>query len=94
MDVAMGWPFALQRVGQAPQASVGGSGKAAGARCYLKCDERRALTERFKAPPRYRGRLESDPVPSLVTLLLLAMRCDAQRGKRDMAKPARWNRGA
>lgn len=61
----------------------------AGARCYLKCAELRALTEHFKALPEYRGRVESYPVWSLVTLMLLAMLCDAPRGQKDLAKLAR-----
>ena len=63
--------------------------KKAGARCYLKCAELRALTEHFKALPEYRGRVESYPVWSLVTLMLLAMLCDAPRGQKDLAKLAR-----
>jgi hypothetical protein len=39
--------------------------------------------------PEYRGRVESYPVWSLVTLLLVAMLCDAPRGQKDLAKLAR-----
>ena len=63
--------------------------KKAGARCYYKCGELRALTEHFKALPEYRGRVESYPVWSLVTLMLVAMLCDAPRGQKDLAKLAR-----
>ena len=63
--------------------------KKAGARCYYKCPELRALTEHFKALPEYRGRVESYPVWSLVTLMLLALLCDAPRGQKDLAKLAR-----
>jgi hypothetical protein len=63
--------------------------KKAGARCYHKCPEIRALTEHFKRLPEYRGRVESYPVWSLVTLMLLAMLCDAPRGQKDLAKLAR-----
>lgn len=63
--------------------------KKAGARCYHKCGELRALTEHFKALPEYRGRVESYPVGSLVTLMLLAILCDAPRGQKDLAKLAR-----
>lgn len=63
--------------------------KKAGARCYYKCPELRALTEHFKALPEYRGRVESYPVCSLVTLMLVAMLCDAPRGQKDLAKLAR-----
>jgi len=63
--------------------------KKAGARCYHKCHELQALTEHFKALPDYRGRVESYPVWSLVTLMLLALLCDAPRGQKDLAKLAR-----
>jgi hypothetical protein len=63
--------------------------KKAGARCYHKCPEIRALTQHFKGLPEYRGRVESYPVWSLVTLMLLAMLCDAPRGQKDLAKLAR-----
>lgn len=63
--------------------------KKAGARCYHKCDQIQALAEHFKVLPEYRGRVESYPVWSLVTLMLLAMLCDAPRGQKDLAKLAR-----
>lgn len=63
--------------------------KKAGGRCYHKCGQIKALTERFKALPEYRGRVESYPVWSLVTLMLLAFLCDAPRGQKDLAKLAR-----
>jgi hypothetical protein len=63
--------------------------KRAGARSYHKCQDIRALTERFKALPEYRDRVESYPVWSLVALMLLAMLCDAPRGQKDLAKLAR-----
>lgn len=63
--------------------------KKAGARCYSRCPEIQALTEHFKALPEYRGRVESYPVWSLVTLMLLALLCDAPRGQKDLAKLAR-----
>ena len=63
--------------------------KKAGARCYHKCGEIRALTAHFKVLPEYRDRVESSPVWSLVTLMLLAMLCDAPRGQKDLAKLAR-----
>lgn len=63
--------------------------KKAGARCYYKCAEIQALTEHFRALPEYRGRVESYPVWSLVTLMLLALLCDAPRGQKDLAKLAR-----
>ena len=69
--------------------ALAGVEKKAGARCYHKCPEIRALTEHFKALPDYRDRVESYPVWSLVTLMLLAMLCDAPRGQKDLAKLAR-----
>ena len=69
--------------------ALAGVEKKAGARCYHKCAELRALTEHFKALPEYRGRVESYPVWALVTLMLLAMLCDAPRGQKDLAKLAR-----
>lgn len=63
--------------------------KKAGSRCYHKCEQIKALTAHFKALPEYRGRVESYPVWSLVTLLLLAFLCDAPRGQKDLAKLAR-----
>ncbi len=61
----------------------------AGARCYLKVAEIRALTEHFKTLPEYRARVESYPLWSLVTLMLLALLCDAPRGQKDLVKLAR-----
>jgi hypothetical protein len=69
--------------------ALAGVEKKAGARCYHKCPEIQALTEHFRALPEYRGRVESYPVWSLVTLMLLAMLCDAPRGQKDLAKLAR-----
>lgn len=69
--------------------ALAGVEKRAGARCYHKCGEIQALTEHFKALPEYRGRVESYPAWSLVTLMLLAMLCDAPRGQKDLAKLAR-----
>lgn len=69
--------------------ALAGVERKAGARCYHKCGPLRALTEHFKALPEYRGRVESYPVWSLVTLMLLAILCDAPRGQKDLAKLAR-----
>ena len=69
--------------------ALAGVEKKAGARCYHKCAQIQALTEHFKALPEYRGRVESYPVWSLVTLMLLAILCDAPRGQKDLAKLAR-----
>jgi hypothetical protein len=71
------------------KSALAGVEKKAGARSYHKCQELRALSEHFKALPEYRGRVESYPVWSLVTLMLLALLCDAPRGQKDLAKLAR-----
>jgi len=69
--------------------ALAGVEQKAGARCYYKGSELRALTGHFKELPEYRGRVESYPVWSLVTLMLIAMLCDAPRGQKDLAKLAR-----
>jgi hypothetical protein len=69
--------------------ALAGVEKKAGARCYHKCPEIRALADIFKGLPEYRGRVESYPVWSLAALMLLAMLCDAPRGQKDLAKLAR-----
>lgn len=61
----------------------------AGARCYHKCADLQSVAEHFKAMPDYRGRVESYPVWSLLTLMLLALLCDAPRGQKDLVKLAR-----
>lgn len=58
-------------------------------RCHYKIKELQALTGHFKAVPEYRGRVESYPAWSLLTLILLAMLCEAPRGQKDLAKFAR-----
>ena len=58
-------------------------------RCHYKVREIRSLSEHFKSVPEYRGRVESYPVWSLLTLILLAMLCEAPRGQKDLAKFAR-----
>jgi len=57
--------------------------------CHHKVNEIEALTEHFKRVPEYRSRAESYPIWSLLTLILLAMLCDAPRGQKDLAKFAR-----
>jgi len=69
--------------------ALAGVERKAGARCYHKGAQIKALTEHFKALTEYRGRVESYPVWSLVTLMLLAILCDAPRGQKDLAKLAR-----
>jgi Domain of unknown function (DUF4338)/DDE_Tnp_1-associated len=58
-------------------------------RCHYKVREIRSLSEHLKSVPDYRGRVESYPVWSLLTLILLAMLCEAPRGQKDLAKFAR-----
>jgi len=58
-------------------------------RCHYKIKEIQALTGHFKSVPEYRGRVESYPAWSLLTLILLAMLCEAPRGQKDLAKFAR-----
>lgn len=58
-------------------------------RCHYKVNQIQALTEHFKAVPDYRQQFESYPVWSLLTLMLLAMLCEAPRGQKDLAKYAR-----
>ena len=58
-------------------------------RCYQKVKEIRAITEHFKSVPDYRQRVESYPAWSLLTLMLLAMLCEAPRGQKDLAKFAK-----
>lgn len=69
--------------------ALAGVEKKAGARCYHKCAEIQAVAEHFKGLPEYRGRVESYPIWSLVTLMFLAILCDAPRGQKDLAKLAR-----
>jgi hypothetical protein len=57
--------------------------------CYRKAPEIRAITSHFKAIPEYRSRVESYPLWSLLTLMLLAMLVDAPRGQKDLVKFAR-----
>ena len=58
-------------------------------RCSKRVAEIRALTDHFKNVPEYRERIESYPLWSLLTLILLAMLCGAPRGQKDLAKFAR-----
>ena len=57
--------------------------------CYHKAPEIRAITSHFKSIPEYRKRVESYPLWSLLTLMLLAMLVDAPRGQKDLVKLAR-----
>lgn len=58
-------------------------------RCRYRVGEIQALIEHFKGVPDYRGRIESYPLWSLLTLVLLAVLCEAPRGQKDLAKFAR-----
>lgn len=58
-------------------------------RCSHKVREIRAFTEHFKSVPEFRDRIESYPLWSLLTLVLLATLCGAPRGQKDLAKFAR-----
>jgi len=55
-------------------------------RCSRSVKEIRSLVEQFKAVPDYRQRIESYPLWSLLTLMLLAMLCGAPRGQKDLAR--------
>ena len=58
-------------------------------RCTYRVKEIRPLTEHFKQVPEYRGRIDSYPLWSLLTLVLLAMLCEAPQGQKELAKFAR-----
>lgn len=51
--------------------------------------EIRSLAQRFQAMPDFRQRVESYPLWSLLTVVLLAVLCEAPRGSKDLAKFAR-----
>jgi hypothetical protein len=59
------------------------------ARCTRRAKEIGALVQHFKSLPEYRERIESYPLFSLATLILLAMLCEAPRGQTDLEKFAR-----
>lgn len=58
-------------------------------RCPNTVKEIYAITEHFRKVPEYRERVESYPLWSLLTLVLLAVLCEAPRGQKDLAKFAR-----
>jgi len=58
-------------------------------RCAQRVSQIRALTEHFKRVPDFRARIESYPLWSLLTLILLAILCGSPRGQKDLAKFAR-----
>jgi hypothetical protein len=57
--------------------------------CHHKVREIRAITQRFRQVPEYRSRVESYPLWSLLTLVLLAVLSGAPRGPKDLAKFAK-----
>lgn len=57
--------------------------------CTQRVKEIRSIVEHFKALPEYRERVESYPLFSLASLILLAMLCEAPRGQTDLEKFAR-----
>jgi hypothetical protein len=59
---------------------------AAPPRCTLRVKEIGSIVEHFKKLPEYRKRVESYPLYSLASLMLLAMLCEAPRGQTDLAK--------
>jgi hypothetical protein len=58
-------------------------------RCRHTVKEIRAIIEHFKEVSDFRGRIESYPLWSLLTIILLAVLCEAPRGQKDLAKFAR-----
>jgi hypothetical protein len=59
------------------------------ARCTLRVKEIESIAQRFKQVPEYRERYESYPLWSLLTIVLLAVLCEAPRGQKDLQKFAR-----
>ncbi len=58
-------------------------------RCTKRVKEIGSIVAHFKALPEYRERVESYPLFSLASLILLAMLCEAPRGQTDLEKFAR-----
>ena len=54
-------------------------------RCTQKAGKLRSLADHFKQVPEYRGRIESYPLWSLLTIVACAMLCGAQRGPKALA---------
>jgi hypothetical protein len=55
-------------------------------RCTHRVGQIRTVAEHFKTLPEYRQRIESYPLFSLASLVLLALLCGAPRGQKDLAK--------
>jgi hypothetical protein len=64
------------------------------ARCTMPASKIRSLSQQFKQVPEYRARFGSYPLWSLLTIVLLAVLCEAPRGQKDLEKFARgFNKG-
>ncbi len=57
--------------------------------CPYSAKEIASIVEHFQRLPEYRRRVESYPLFSLATIILLAMLCEAPRGQTDLEKFAR-----
>jgi len=57
--------------------------------CHHKVREIRSMSEQFRQVPEYRKRVESYPLWSLLTIVLLAVLSGAPRGQKDLAKFAK-----
>lgn len=58
-------------------------------RCTMRVEEIESIAQQFKQVPEYRDRYESYPLWSLLTIVLLAVLCEAPRGQKDLQKFAR-----
>jgi len=58
-------------------------------RCAMRVKEIVSIANQFKGVPEYRSRYGSYPLWSLLTIVLLAVLCDAPRGQKDLQKFAR-----
>jgi hypothetical protein len=56
------------------------------ARCTQRVEQIQSIVEHFKRLAEYRGRIESYPLFSLGTLVLLAVLCGSPRGQKDLEK--------
>jgi hypothetical protein len=59
------------------------------ARCRQRVKQIGSIVDHFKQLPEYRDRVESYPLFSLASLILLALLCEAPRGQTDLEKFAR-----
>jgi len=59
------------------------------AHCTRSVKDIRSMIEQFRQVPEYRERVESYPLWSLATIILLAVLCEAPRGQKDLQKFAR-----